>query len=116
MGMIEEEGGQGNPARRDPDFFEPSAAVQLLRRMAPTLSHAGRRECLKTADFLEGIEVPGADNPVVISIPVRHNGEYVGMLNTVAHTYINDAHKYDIWADTSFVAYTQAEREEFNGS
>jgi hypothetical protein len=98
----------------DPDFFEPAEVAALLRRVAPAQSHELRRAALDVAKFLDGIEVPTEDNPVVISVPVRHDGHYVGWLNTCAWTYTNDAGKLDMRAETHFMAMSQQEREEYN--
>lgn len=105
---------KGAAGIRDPDQFEPSTVATLLRRVAPAQTHELRQQCLKTADFLDGVEVPDVNNPVVIAIPVRHNGEYTGWLQTTAHTYINDSGKHDMWAETVFIAFSQQEREEYN--
>jgi hypothetical protein len=99
---------------KDPDQFDPAEVAVLLRRVAPAQTHELRRQCLKTADFLDGVEVPGIDNPVVIAIPIRHEGEYVGWLQTVANTYVNSDHKMNIHAETVFIAMDQREREEYN--
>lgn len=100
----------------DPDQFQPAEVAALLRRIAPAQSHQLRRECLDVAKLLDGIEVPDVNNPVMIALPVRHKGEYVGWLQTVAHTYLNSKHEMDIHAETVFLVMSEQEREEYNGA
>ena len=106
----------GDEGRNDPGIFEPSGVSALLRRIAPAQTHELRQACLAAAKLFDGIEVPHEDNPVMISIPVRHDGNYMGWLQTVAQTIIMGDGKEHIVAETVFIEYSKQEKEEFNGA
>lgn len=63
-------------------------AGEFLKRMAPTQTHENRRNFLAAANLLDGINLFGEPNEiVVVSLPLKRDGKYVGDAMVTINTH-----------------------------
>lgn len=61
------------------EIHDVRPAGAFLRRMAPAQTHENRRNFLAGANLLDGLELdPNPEGALVIALPLKRDGEYVG--------------------------------------